>query len=435
MDGIDPAEEFKQEANELLVQLEEALLNLEGSPDDYDLVDSAFRVLHSLKGAGMMFGWDALAAFIHQVETTLVRVRNGVLPVTPKLVSLMLLIADHIRGLLEQSERTDPARGTMLLTAIAELTTDQPAANTPANVKEAPLRQMERLAFESDPVSKDHAVPLGEPSSPRTITKAREAAVRMSGTLRVPVDQLNHLMDQVAELVIAQEQLSRTVATETSPTLQSIANHIGRLTTGLRNTTMTLRMLPIGTLFRRFRRVVHDLSRELGKTVELTLSGEATMIDKLLIKALHDPLIHLIRNAIGHGIDPPAQRLAAGKPAAGRLYLGALRAGDEVVITIEDDGRGLDLAAIRTKAEEFGLLRPGQKVNTTELFNYILQPGFSTVTEVTNISGRGVGMDVVKRTVDDLYGTIELKSEPDRGTAVILRLPDVGHYRQFMGAR
>ena len=432
MDGIDPAEEFKQEAGELLVQLEEALLNLEVSPDDGDLVDSAFRVLHSLKGAGMMFGWDALAAFIHPVETTLVRVRNGVLMVTPELVALALLIADHIRDLLERSEHIDPSRGTALLTAIADLTREnQPSLvlptmlthySTPANQKSVSIQLPNQHLVESDPVLKEgESAPLRPPYL-RPVNRAQDTAAA-SGTLRVPLKQLNQLMDQVAELVTIQERLSQVVTVETNPVLKSIAGDVERLAAGLRDTTMTLRMLPIGTLFRRFRRVVRDLSYELGSKVELTLLGETTALDKLLIEGLHDPLVHLIRNAIGHGIESPNERIATGKSAVGQLYLEALHSGEEVVISVRDDGRGLDRAAIRAKAEECGLLYPGQEVSTAELFRYILQPGLSTVLEVTNISGRGVGMDVVKRAIDALHGTIELESEPGQGTAVILKLP------------
>ncbi|CAK0776730.1 Histidine kinase [Gammaproteobacteria bacterium] len=433
MDGVDPAEEFKQEAGELLVQLEEALLNLEVSPDDADLVDSAFRALHSLKGAGMMFGWDTLAAFIHQVETTLVRVRNGVLLVTPQLVALALLVADHIRSLLERSEDVDPARGTILLAAIAELTTEQPPATPsttvvngliPVNLKSMPIQPLNQHLIEADQMSKDWGTALlGDVQFLHPpATKVRDTAAA-SGTLRVPVKQLNHLMDQVAELVVIQERLSRVMEVETSPVLKSIAKDIERLAAGLRDTTMTLRMLPIGALFRRFRRVAHDLAYELGKKVELTLSGEATTLDKLLIEGLHDPLVHLIRNAIDHGIESPSERIAAGKPAVGRLLLGALHSGEQVVITIKDDGRGLDRVAIRAKAEQCGLLQSGQEVSTVELFRYILQPGFSTAVEVTNVSGRGVGMDVVRRAIDTLHGAIELESEQGQGTAIILKLP------------
>ena len=390
MDSIDPADEFRQEADDLLIQLEDILLNLAQYPDDGDLVDSAFRILHSIKGAGMTFGWGTLAAFIHQVETPLVQVRNGFLPVTPDLIAINLRITDHIRELLEQPENVDPARSANLLSAIADITNGRPPSEA---------------AMTLSPIG-TRTVRIGHP------------------TLRVSLAQLDHLMDQVAELSLVQERLSQVIAENpTQLTLQSIGKDIGRLTTGLRDTTMTLRMLPIGVLFRQFRRVVYDLSLELGKTIELVLSGEETTLDKFLIQELYAPLVHLIRNAIDHGIELPDERIAAGKPAMGQLRLGALHADDEVIITMEDDGRGLDVHAIRAKAEACGLLHPNQAVSTSELFSYIFQAGFSTVTEVTNISGRGVGMDVVKRAIENLHGTIALKSELGQGTAVILRLP------------
>jgi two-component system chemotaxis sensor kinase CheA len=186
---------------------------------------------------------------------------------------------------------------------------------------------------------------------------------------------------------------------------------------------MSVRMLPIGTLFSRFRRVVHDLSRELGKPVELTMSGEEAELDKTVIESLNDPMVHLIRNAMDHGLGTPEQRQALGRPDAGHLHLSAVHSGAQVLITIEDDGRGLDRAAIRAKAEERGLLQPGQDVTDAELFGCIFLPGFSTAATVTSISGRGVGMDVVKRAIDGLRGTIEVASQPGQGTAITLKLP------------
>ncbi|CAK0773273.1 hypothetical protein CCP3SC5AM1_840001 [Gammaproteobacteria bacterium] len=405
-------EEFKQEASELLTKFEDTLLDLETSPNDDELVDSAFRTLHSLKGAGMMFGWDDFAAFIHRVETILVRVRNGVLIVTPELVTLGLLVADHIRELLMRPGEIDLSRGEALLTAVAKQTTIESSNLTPT-------------------ITNHHNITINNYTTPRLddwamistpTNKERDSTIENS-TLRVPTEKLNYLMNQITELVIVQERLSRVITNETNPLIKSIAEDFARLAVEIRDTTMTLRMLPISALFKRFRRVVHDLSRELGKKVEITMSGETTTIDKLLIDGLHDPLLHIIRNAIDHGIELPAQRVAAGKPTVGLLRFGASRSTEGVTITIEDDGRGLDYDAIRVKAENYGLIWPGQEISTNNLLNCVFYAGFSTAHEVTNISGRGVGMNVVKRAIDNLHGVIELKSEPGRGTTVILKLP------------
>ena len=262
---------------------------------------------------------------------------------------------------------------------------------------------------------------LGEQKHLREAAKVRETSTA-GNTIRVPAERLDNLMDQVGELVIAQARLMQ-IAGGGSPLLKSIAEDIERLAGELRDTTMSVRMLPIGTLFSRFRRVVHDLSRELGKSVELTMAGEETELDKTVIESLNDPMVHLIRNAMDHGLGTSEQRRGQGKPETGRLHLSAVHSGASVLITISDDGKGLDRVAIRAKAEERGMLQPGQEITDAELFGCIFLPGFSTAATVTSISGRGVGMDVVKRAIDGLRGTIEVSSEPGKGTAITLKLP------------
>src|SRR6185437_10925594 len=242
-------------------------------------------------------------------------------------------------------------------------------------------------------------------------------------SVRVDAERLDELLDRVGELVIAQSRLFQIAASSSDGNLKSIAEDLGRLSAGLRDTTMGIRMVPIGTLFSRFRRLVHDLSRDLGKEIELVTSGEETELDKTMIERLADPLVHLIRNAVDHGLEPVEKRRAAGKPVTGTVRLSAVYAGAEVAISVSDDGAGLDAARIRAKAEEQGLLTPESKIGEQELFQMIFAPGFSTAKEVTALSGRGVGMDVVKRTIDGLRGSIELSTDPGRGTTATLRLP------------
>jgi two-component system chemotaxis sensor kinase CheA len=239
----------------------------------------------------------------------------------------------------------------------------------------------------------------------------------------VPAERLDALMDRVGELVIAQARLTEIAAASPDAALKTVAEELERLSSGLRDTTMGIRMVPIGTLFARFRRLVHDLAHELGKPIEFLTSGEDTELDKTMIERLADPLVHLIRNAVDHGLEDGAARLAAGKPATGTVRLSASYAGAEVAIAVSDDGGGLDAARIRAKAEEAGLITPETKLSEAELNQLIFAPGFSTAKEVTSLSGRGVGMDVVKRTIDGLRGAIELTSRPGQGTTATLRLP------------
>lgn len=233
-------------------------------------------------------------------------------------------------------------------------------------------------------------------------------------------------MDRVGELVIVQSRLSQLAqagAGAATQTLHAISEDIERLAGELRDTMMVLRMVPVATLFGRFRRLVHDLARDTGKDIELNTEGESTEVDKTVIERLADPIIHLIRNSCDHGLETADKRIAAGKPATGQVTMSARQAGGEVVIDLRDDGRGIDLDRVRAKAEAQGLLQPGQAASEHDLLQLIFHPGFSTAREVTNLSGRGVGMDVVKRTIESLRGTIDIASTPGVGSTISLRIP------------
>jgi len=254
---------------------------------------------------------------------------------------------------------------------------------------------------------------------PRTTAAARSQGEHV----RVPAERLDELMDRVGELVIAQSRLSQLAAHGQDLSLRSVSEEIERLAGEMRDTMMILRMVPVSTLFGRFRRLIHDLAIETGKTIELVTEGESTEVDKTVIERLFDPLVHIIRNSCDHGLERPEDRVAAGKSASGLVRLSAHQAGGEVLITITDDGRGIDVDRVRAKAEANGLIQPGQVVGEDELLGLIFHPGFSTAAQVTNLSGRGVGMDVVKRTIESLRGTIDVKSVPGQGSTITLRIP------------
>jgi two-component system, chemotaxis family, sensor kinase CheA len=248
-------------------------------------------------------------------------------------------------------------------------------------------------------------------------------AQRQADNVRVPALRLDEMMDRVGELVIAQSRLSQMTSSLADLGLRSVSEEIERLSGELRDTMMVLRMMPVASLFSRFRRLVHDLARETGKDIELITEGETTEVDKTVIDRLADPLIHLVRNSIDHGLENPQDRIAAGKSPTGRVQLTAHQTGSEVVITIKDDGRGIDRDRVRAKAENNGLIQPGQPLTDQELLQLIFQPGFSTAEKVTNLSGRGVGMDVVKKTIETLRGAIDVKSEFGKGSEIALRIP------------
>ena len=242
-------------------------------------------------------------------------------------------------------------------------------------------------------------------------------------TVRVPASRLDELLDQVGELMIAQSRLKQVSAASSDMNLRSVAEEIERLASDLRDSMMFVRMVPISQLFGRFRRLIHDLARDTGKNIEFVTEGEGTELDKTVIERLADPLIHLIRNCADHGLELPADRKAAGKPEVGRILLSARQAGAEVVISVVDDGRGLNREKIRAKAESAGLVVPGAVLSDAECYQLIFKPGFSTAEKITNLSGRGVGMDVVKRTIEGLRGKIEVSSTPGSGSRMDLRIP------------
>jgi len=502
MSGLDPIETFRQEAQELFEQVEQGLLDLARRPGDRALIDTIFRGLHTLKGSGAMFGFDALAAFTHHCETAFDRVRKGEVPASPRLVAAVLAAQDHMRALAEGTPVVDGA-GDVLLAELqaavdgGDAAPVAPGLNTfkirfslPADalingarplplldelrelgearvrvITDAvpPLAQLVpaecRLAWEVLLTTKhdrdaiddvfifvidemtleveDLTAAAVEPEVVETVVVQEEAAPvaanapaetgraasKSGDTVRVPAERLDEMMDRVGELVIAQSRLKQLAASSSDVALRAVAEEIERLASEMRDTMMVVRMVPIAQLFGRFRRLIHDLERDTGKQIELSTEGETTELDKTVIERLADPLIHLIRNSADHGLEGAEQRAAAGKPAVGKIMLAARQSGAEVVITITDDGRGVDRARVRAKAEENGLIQPGAVLSDQELLQLIFAPGFSTAAAITNLSGRGVGMDVVKKTIEGLRGSIEISSTPGEGSVVSLRIP------------
>jgi len=541
MNISDPTETFRQEARELLEQLEAGLLDLEQDPSNGDLINSAFRALHTIKGSGAMFGFTAVAEFVHEFETAFDQVRKGQSHANAALIEVALDAKDHIHLLIETPEAqvdggeailanlrsviaggapskavsaaktpetaasTDPSPvpvvkstwrlefylpsdaliyGTNPILLLEELAQIGPTSVTALTDRVPELKALDpevpyigwRVDIEAEdptaaiddvflflrdnmelsltrldtpPASQASAAPAqtttAAPTEPEPVPAPKAAAPSASASspspkpkapagadsadragassLRVPAERLDELMDRVGELVIAQARLSQIAGLSSDTALKTIAEELERLSSGLRDTTMGIRMVPIGTLFSRFRRLVHDLSGELGKPIEFITTGEETELDKTMIERLADPLVHLIRNAVDHGLESAEKRAAAGKPAKGVVRLSAVYSGAEVSISVTDDGAGLDTARIRAKAEENGLITPETKLTDQELHHLIFAPGFSTAKEVTSLSGRGVGMDVVKRTIDGLRGTIDVISRPGEGSTMTLRLP------------
>jgi two-component system chemotaxis sensor kinase CheA len=263
---------------------------------------------------------------------------------------------------------------------------------------------------------------LAEQQQVRDLREKRQST-DIASTIRVATEKLDSLVNLIGEMVTVQARLSQTVAAKGYSDLLTVAEDVERLTASLRDNTLSIRMLPIGTTFSRFTRLVRDLSTELGKEAELVTDGAETELDKTVIERLGDPLVHLIRNCIDHGIEAPGAREAIGKPRCGTVRLSAEHSGAHVLIRIQDDGAGLDTDAIRAKALERGLIRADAELSDSELHAFIFAPGFSTARSVTNVSGRGVGLEVVKKSIDALRGSVEIGSTKGAGTAITLKLP------------
>jgi two-component system, chemotaxis family, sensor kinase CheA len=521
----DPIAVFRTEAAELLEQIETGLLDLNHDLADKEQVDAVFRGLHTLKGSGAMFGFEALAAFTHHCETAFDQVRKGIVPATHDLVTAVLGATDHMRALVETPNgdyeaasevllaglraavaaaadpsqapaTTAPAKATGyrirfslpanamangtnplgLLDELAELgtcriradksdipsldmlvatdlhvrwdlelVTDKPRSD----IEDVFIFVMDEMQLEIEALDGTAAVAVAvaapapsaapaaaapvpvqaparapaqatPPAEPRQ-NEAKQA--KSAENVRVPAERLDELMDRVGELVIAQSRLSQLANSSADLQLRAVSEDVERLSGELRDTMMVLRMVPVAHLFSRFRRLVHDLAIETGKKIELITEGESTEVDKSVVERLADPLVHLVRNSCDHGLETPEERIAAGKPAAGRIYLTARQQAGEVIITIRDDGRGINRERVRAKAEASGLIAPSASLSDQDLLQLIFQPGFSTAQQVTNLSGRGVGMDVVKRTIDALRGTINVASQNGEGSNISLAIP------------
>jgi two-component system chemotaxis sensor kinase CheA len=254
-------------------------------------------------------------------------------------------------------------------------------------------------------------------------SRSQRQAKDNASSVRVPADRLDQLVNRVGELVTVQARLSQAAANRDDSELLAIAEEVERLTAELRDTSLNMRMLPIGTTFSKFKRLVRDLANELGKKVDLKTTGAETEIDKTVIEKLNDPLVHLIRNSLDHGIESPENRRSLGKPETGTVLLAAAHSGDSVEIVITDDGKGLDREAIVAKGVERGLITSDSQLSDSEVFQLIFAPGFSTAKQVTGISGRGVGMDVVKRAIEALRGSIVIDSKAGSGSTITIRIP------------
>ena len=470
MDGLDEIiGEFLVESHENLDQLDSDLVALEQDPHSTALLASVFRTIHTIKGTSGFLAFSVLESVTHVGESLLARLRDGELTLTPALTSLLLEVVDAVRALLTEIERSSTEGGLSYPDLVARLTAalEGDAVEAPvATAAEAPVEEAAPVASdvveEPAPVEAPEAevevdehsatvleiVPAEQPPAAPVLALAEERpapaaqAEPVTGevatgeptegrrsvadsTIRVDVTLLDSLMNLVGELVLTRNQMLQNAAAREDVDLARTTHRLNLVAGELQEGVMRTRLQQIDTLWSKLPRVVRDLSVQLGKTVQLDMVGRETELDKTILEAVRDPLTHLVRNSIDHGIESPAERLAAGKPAEGTLVLRAFHEGGQVSIEITDDGAGIDPAKLRDKAVSKGLLtrEAADRLSDHEATALIFMAGFSTASALTNVSGRGVGMDVVKTNIERIGGSIDLTSETGKGTTVRIRIP------------
>ncbi|HVP06242.1 MAG TPA: chemotaxis protein CheA [Candidatus Acidoferrum sp.] len=441
-------DDFLVETDELLNSLDTNLVKLETAPSNLDLLNEIFRAAHTIKGTSSFLGFEQVTNLTHKMEDILNKLRKAEMVVTPDIMDLMLESLDILKLLVSNiREKNDEIVD--LTEILARLVAADSGQSVPA-VSTAPTGRapVEKKAVSTTrPVSeqKSPAVTVdGGEAAPESTNESPEAAAKSGKrsliekrssdqTIRVDVDRLDSLMNLMGELVLGRNSLVQAVAkvigdNDGDPRTQHLnraAASVNYITTELQMAVMKMRMQPVGKVFSKFPRLVRDLARDAGKQIDLVMSGEETELDKSVIEEIGDPLVHIIRNSCDHGIELPDARTAKGKPAKGTVKLSACQEGSNIVIRIEDDGKGLDVAAIREKAVERGLATrvDVDKMADRDVFHFIFEPGFSTAKVVSDVSGRGVGMDVVRTNIEKLNGLIELDSQKDAGMTISIKLP------------
>ena len=419
MDDQEVINEFLIQSIENLVLLDQEVVELE----DTQLLASVFRTFQTIKGTCGLRGFSKLETIADLGENLLSRLRDRKLDLTPELVTLILQVADATKRILLSIEATG-AEGDENHDALIQRLkgASGPKAPTPAAAPTASKPAAE--AVSSDPEIAQPRETESASAQPENIASQKASAVSDS-TIRVDVGLLDKLMNLVGELVLTRNQILQYNARQEDTTLNTTSQRLNLITTELQAGVMKTRMQPIGVVWNKLPRLVRDLATSSGKQIQLEMDGADTELDKTIIEAIKDPLTHIVRNCCDHGIETPEARLRKGKPAGGTLSLRAFHEGGQVNIEISDDGSGVDLQRVKEKAVEKGLVRPDQieRMSEREVLNLIFHPGFSTARQVTSVSGRGVGMDVVKTNIEKIGGAADLASRPGEGTTVKLKIP------------
>ena len=413
-DDPEMADLFLAEALDHLGTIEAALLALDERPGDVTLLNDIFRPFHTIKGNAGALGVTSVQEVAHKVENLLDLARSGRRTMGPADVDVVLRAVDVLTSMIRD---------------VGVRLSGQPGADL-APVAQALVESVDMLISGEVRLKPDTTITADTTVTPDTTEPKPDVAASARrgddiSAIKVDWRKLDSLVDAVGELIIVQSLIQEDPALRNHVD-QRLAGNLGqlkRITAGLQRSAMALRMVPIRQAFQKVSRIVRDLSRKADKSVELVLSGEDTELDRKVVEEMTDPLMHMVRNSIDHAIEPAAVRHAAGKRSQARIALSAYHQGGHIVIEIADDGKGLDTEKIKARALERGLIAPGASPSADEINALIFEPGFSTAEKVTEISGRGVGMDVVRRNIDALHGRIEIATEPGKGTTFFIRLP------------
>ncbi|HZR35232.1 MAG TPA: chemotaxis protein CheA [Nevskia sp.] len=433
--------DFLAEAGELLAQLGEQLVALERNPGERELLNAVFRGFHTIKGGAGFLALHPMVELCHAAEDVFNALRSGATALDAALMDQVLQAADLLQRMLQAAAERQalPAAPAALVEGLRRAAREPRPAAAPAAAATAAAAPGDAISDDEFEALLDQyqagqaapapaapavtAAPAAAPPPPPE-SPARPAAPADNG-VRVDTAALDAMMNLVGELVLVRNRMKTLVARDAhSPAARATAE-LDHITRGLQSAVMRVRMQPIRKVFSRFPRVARDVARALGKQVEVELAGEDTGLDKNLVEALADPLLHMVRNSVDHGIETPERRLAAGKPAAGRLRLAAQQAGEQILITVSDDGAGIDAERLRAKAVEKGAIDAASAAALTpaECLQLVFLPGFSTKEQVSDLSGRGVGMDVVKSAIVALGGSVQIDSRPGFGTDIRIRVP------------
>ena len=453
-DDIDPdlLAEFVTEGRELITKAEEALLTLETDPEDMEAVGMVFRAFHTIKGTAAFLDLSLISEMGHHAESLLSRVRDREIRYTGGYADLALRALDMLKALMQSLE--EAVQGAAFLkpdtydellayladpeeAGISEESDDEPQASPRlgdilVNEGKAVREEVEQLVEAKDDVPLGVQMLRSNVASVSDVAKALRtqrklggAPVTVDSSVRVSTERLDRLIDMVGELVVAHSMVTQdeTVVSGSNYELLKKVTHTNKIVRELQDMGMSMRMIPLKSTFQKMARLVRDVSRKVGKKVAFVTEGEDTEIDRNMVEVIKDPLVHMVRNAVDHGIEAPEVRVALGKPPHGTVRLAAYHSAGSVIVEIQDDGGGLDREAILDKARRQGLIQDGGNLGDREVYGLVLEPGFSTAAKVTDVSGRGVGMDVVKKNVETLRGQVEINSEPGAGSVFRMRLP------------